>query len=289
MDLDQRLRAAVSHFWNTRDVQARLQGGTTGQRDAGARSAVTGGKQMNGFVNLIRDLLIESGIPAPSVYCEKNVELPGYFRPEKCWDLLVVVEGSLIASIEFKSQVGSFGNNYNNRTEEALGSATDIWAAYREGAFKPSARPWLGYLMLLEEAPAAMRPVRASEPHFKVFSEFRNASYAQRYEILLSKLLRERLYDGTCFILSDSTSGPQGGYREPNPELTFRKFAESLIARAVAHVKTAPPNPSPLIKVPDAAQLKDGDAKSAPKGDVLENAVDPHVPKGRAPRRKRKT
>ncbi len=39
----------------------------------------------------------------------------------KKWDLLVV-EGCLIAAIEFKSQVGSFGNNYNNRTEEALGS-----------------------------------------------------------------------------------------------------------------------------------------------------------------------
>jgi len=52
-----------------------------------------------------------------------------------------------VAAIEFKSQVGSFGNNYNNRTEEAIGSASDIWGAYREGAFKPSARPWLGYLM----------------------------------------------------------------------------------------------------------------------------------------------
>jgi hypothetical protein len=45
--------------------------------------------------------------------------------------------------MEFKSQIGpSFGNNFNNRTEEALGSATDIWAAYREGAFKPSSRPF---------------------------------------------------------------------------------------------------------------------------------------------------
>ena len=80
---------------------------------------------------------------------------------------------AILAGIEFKSQVGSFGNNYNNRTEEAIGSATDIWAAYREGAFKPSARPWLGYMMLLEEAPGSMRPVKAQEPHFKVFPEFK--------------------------------------------------------------------------------------------------------------------
>jgi hypothetical protein len=158
MDLDARLRKAIKYFWQTRDSQAKKQGARTGQRDAGARSAVTGGKQLNGFVNLVRNLLVDSGIPKPSVFCERGVELPGFFRPEKCWDLLVVVGGSLVASIEFKSQIGpSFGNNYNNRTEEALGNATDIWAAFRNGAFKPSGRPWLGYMMLLEETPRVDR------------------------------------------------------------------------------------------------------------------------------------
>ena len=108
-----------------------------------------------------------------------DIELPGWYRPEKKWDLLVVADGKLLAGIEFKSQVGSFGNNYNNRTEEAIGSATDIWAAYREGAFKPSARPWLGYLMLLEEAPGSVTPVRAREPHFKVFPEFKRSVVRQ--------------------------------------------------------------------------------------------------------------
>lgn len=102
---------------------------------------MTGGAQMNGFIKLVRSLLCENGVPKAHVYCEKCVELPGWYRPEKKWDLLVVSDGKLLAGIEFKSQVGSFGNNYNNRTEEAIGSAVDIWAAYREGAFKRSARP----------------------------------------------------------------------------------------------------------------------------------------------------
>jgi hypothetical protein len=80
---------------------------------------------MNGFVNLVRDLVCKSGLPDAHVYCEKYVELPGWYRPEKKWDLLIVSDGRLLAGIEFKSQVGSFGNNYNNRTEEAIGSATD--------------------------------------------------------------------------------------------------------------------------------------------------------------------
>ena len=193
---------------------------------------------MNGFINLVRDFLCESGLPKAHVYCEKSVELPGWYRPEKKWDLLVVSNGKLLAGIEFKSQVGSFGNNYNNRTEEAIGSATDIWAAYREGAFKPSARPWLGYLMLLEEAPSSVSPVRAREPHFKVFPEFKEASYAKRYEILLTKLVRERLYDAACFLMANATDGLRGVYGEPAQELSFRNFIESLAAKAIAVAKS---------------------------------------------------
>lgn len=237
-EIEEKLRVAITHFWASRETQAQKQGSKTGVRDAGARAAVTGGSQMDGFVALVRDLLEESGVVKPVIYCERFVELPGWFRPEKKWDLLVVVESCLIAAIEFKSQVGSFGNNYNNRTEEAVGSATDMWAAYREGAFKPSARPWLGYLMLLEDAPGSTRPVRAQEPHFKVFEEFKSASYAKRYEILLTKLVRERLYDATCFLMSNSVDGPGGAYSEPVPELNFTKFISSLLAKAIACKKT---------------------------------------------------
>ncbi|MGA9593622.1 MAG: PaeR7I family type II restriction endonuclease, partial [Candidatus Acidiferrales bacterium] len=178
-DLEKRLRQAIKHFWSTRETQAEKQGSKTGARDAGARTAVTGGRQMDGFVSLVRDYLCENGLPKTQVYCEKQIELPGWYRPEKKWDLLLIENGQFLAGIEFKSQVGSFGNNCNNRTEEAIGSACDLWAAYREGAFKPSARPWLGYLMLLQDAPGSSRPVRAQEPHFKVFPEFKSASYAK--------------------------------------------------------------------------------------------------------------
>jgi hypothetical protein len=233
-EVDLKLKSAVAQFWSSRETQAQKQGTKTGLRDAGSRAAVTGGSQMDGFVALVRDLLEESGVDRPVVYCDRYMEIPGWFRPEKKWDLLVVVEGCLIAAIEFKSQIGSFGNNFNNRTEEAVGSATDLWAAYREGAFKPSARPWLGYLVLLEDARASTRPVKAQEPHFKVFEEFRAASYARRYEILLTKLVRERLYDSTCFLMSNSTEGPKGQYSEPVPELSFTNFISSLLAKAIA-------------------------------------------------------
>jgi len=241
-DIDKELRRAIKHFWLTRQRQSKKQGSKSGARDAGARTAVTGGHQMDGFINLVRDYLCSNGLPKAQVFCGKALEIPGWYRPEKQWDLLVISDGELIAGIEFKSQVGSFGNNYNNRTEEAIGGATDIWAAFREGAFKPSARPWLGYMMLLEDAPASMRPVKAREPHFKVFPEFIDASYGKRYEILLTKLVRERLYDSACFLLSNAKSGAKGDYRDPAAELTFEKFIASLLARATAIAKTRKPN-----------------------------------------------
>lgn len=234
-ELDEQVRRAVRHFWTTRGRQAKNQGAKTGQKDQGDRSAVTGGAQMDGFVRLTKDILIEAGLSESVVFSKGQVDLPGYFRPEKRWDLLVVVDGQLLASIEFKSHVGpSFGNNFNNRAEESLGNATDLWAAYREGAFQPSQRPWLGYLMLLEDAPGSCRPVGVQESHFKVFDEFRDSSYAKRYEILLTKLLRERLYDGACLLLSSRHDGSRGFYVEPNEEIGFKAFATSLLARAIA-------------------------------------------------------
>lgn len=238
-DLRGRVGSAVRQFWRTRQRQERKQGKATGKRDQGSRSAVTGGAQMDGFVQLVSELLVESGIPDATIYRKRNVEIPGFFRPTKEWDLLVVIDGHLLASIEFKSQVGpSFGNNYNNRTEEALGSATDMWAAYREGAFRDSPKPWLGYFMLLEEAPRSISPVAVTEPHFAVFEEFRGASYAKRYELFCLKLARERLYDASCFLMSDKAGGLKGRYTEPVLELGFGNFVASLTGRAIAYSRS---------------------------------------------------
>jgi hypothetical protein len=238
-DLDARVAAAVRLFWATRRRQAARQG-RSGPRDAGARAAVTGGRQMSGFVGLVRDVLTESGVPGESVHTDAALELPGWFRAEKKWDLIVVHRGELVAAVEFKSQVGpSFGNNFNNRTEEALGSATDLWAAFREGAFRPSARPWLGYVMLLESCPASSRPVATSEPHFGVFPEFRGASYQRRYGVLIEKLVRERLYDAACLLVSDAAGGARSGAStQPLPELTMSNLLRGLRAKVIAHLGT---------------------------------------------------
>jgi len=236
MAFDYRLSKAIQHFWTIRTNQHKTQGATSGVKDYGNRGAVTGGKHLDGFISLLADILSESGLPNSSIHTRKTT-LPGYFRPTKDWDLVVVVDDHLLASIEFKAQVGSFSNNFNNRVEEALGSSSDLLTAYREGKFKPSQRPWLGWLMLLEDSPKSTTPVKIREPYFEVFSEFKNTSYAKRYEIFCERMVRERLYDSTCFLMSNETDGLRGGYTEPNEELSFKSFATSLSAHAIAYSK----------------------------------------------------
>jgi len=227
---------AVQHFWAVRSQQQRKQGSATGQKDYGARAAVTGGKHLDGFIALLAELLSEAGLPDSTIH-KRSTTLPGYFRPTKNWDLVVVFHDQLLASIEFKAQVGSFGNNFNNRVEEALGNSTDLLTAYREGKFKPSQKPWLGWLMLLEDSPKSTSPVGVAEPHFEVFPEFKETSYAKRYELFCERLVRERLYDSACFLMSSEAVGLKGGYSEPNEELAFRFFAASLTAHAMVHAK----------------------------------------------------
>jgi hypothetical protein len=163
-----------------------------------------------------------------------RLEPPGWFRAEKKWDLVVVRRGGdLVVAIETKSHAGpSFGNNFNNRAEEAIGSASDLWAAYREGVFRPSVRPLLGYLMVVDDSPQSRAPVGTKAPHFSVLPEFANASYCDRYKLLVLKLLRERLYDAAGLIFTSSDSAESGDYTQPSEEATFESFANALRAAA---------------------------------------------------------
>ncbi len=229
-EIGQRTGQAVSIYWATRTAQQKKQQ-QIGRADQGLRSAVTGGAQMDGFIQLFTDLITDSGLPSEFIRRKKAVELPGFFRPTKEWDLIVVKDDTLIAAIEAKSQVGpSFGNNFNNRTEEALGSALDLWTAYREGAFLSSPQPFLGYFFMLEDSPASNSPVRVAEPHFKVFREFVNASYMMRYEVFCRKLVLERHYTSAAFITSDRINGQAGDYRIPATDLSVEAFSKALVS-----------------------------------------------------------
>ena len=124
VNYEKQTKEAVKAFWGNR-AAARDKQIALGKIDQGERAAVTSGKNMDGFSVLIVDLIRNNGLKDAEIHQKRALlTLPGYFRPTKLWDMVVMREGRLVAAIELKSQVGpSFGNNFNNRTEEAIGTA----------------------------------------------------------------------------------------------------------------------------------------------------------------------
>ncbi|MCI0653359.1 MAG: PaeR7I family type II restriction endonuclease [Methylococcaceae bacterium] len=228
-------KEAVMAFWGNRE-KARQKQIEAGKPDQGERAGVTAGKNMDGFIALVKDIVHANGLAHAEIHQERRVlTLPGFFRPTKLWDLLVMNKGRLVAALEFKSQVGpSFGNNFNNRTEEAIGTAHDLWTAYREGAFGEQTKPFLGWLMLLEDCPKSNMPVRDESPHFPVFSEFKAASYAQRYNILCRKLIQEQLYTVATILTSPRSALNTGDYKELSDMTGLRTFVTELAGHVAA-------------------------------------------------------
>jgi len=239
LDIDRRLQAAVQSYWNARRRNKEKQI-KSGKIDAGTRGEVTGGTQMGALEVLVSDILCEAGLKKLDVRTRTALELPGYFRATKKWDLIVVSNGALVLAMEFKSQAGkSIGNNVNNRSEEAVGSAKDIWTAFREGRFGESLPPFLGYLFLLEDRDNVKLPVGNKEPYFRVDPEFcsqadqgkrhsqhKGVSYSKRYELLCRRLVLERLYSSACFMMA--TNSRKTRVTQPAEDLTFQRFVAAL-------------------------------------------------------------
>ena len=217
-DYENKARKAVKSFWKKRDESGVRLGGNSDQ-----------------FVSLVKDIVRANGLANAEV-CQKRamLTLPGYFRPTKLWDILVIYKGELIAAIELKSQVGSFGKNFNNRAEEAIGSAHDFWTACREGAFKNRSPPFLGWLMLVEDAPESRKPVKDHSPNFKIFDDFKDASYLERYDILCQKLNQERLYTTASVMTSPRRAAKTGDYSDVSPMTSLKTFVTSLAGHIAA-------------------------------------------------------
>jgi len=235
VDSEKKTRAAVKSFWSRRQHASRQQR-ASGSGDRGERSAVTAGKNMQGFHALVRELVRSDGLDSATIQLQSvALTLPGYFRPTKRWDILVIDGQRLVAALEFKSHVGpSFGNNFNNRAEEAIGTAHDFWTAHREGAFGEIPRPFLGWLILVEDADRSRCPVRDRSPHFPVSREFENASYIERYHVLCKRLMLEHLYSAATAMTSPRTAIRNGRFGSFDDMTSLHTFASTLAAHIAA-------------------------------------------------------
>ncbi len=235
VDYESKARQAVKTFWKKRKA-ARKKQIKSGKADQGERAGVTSGKNMDRFMDLVLDIVRANGLAHAKIHKKRAVlTLPGYFRPTKLWDLLVIYKGELIAAIELKSHVGpSFGNNFNNRTEEAIGTAHDFWTAYREDAFGKQPRPFVGWLMLVEDAPKSRAAVKDKSPHFPIFEEFKGASYLKRYDLLCQKLVKEQLYTTASIVTSPRSAASTGEFSGLSSMTDLKTFVTSLAGHVAA-------------------------------------------------------
>ena len=219
------IKTAIKSFWETKQKQLTASGDTSN------RGAVVGGKQLDAFAEMLKTIAIEQGVPEECIYTSQAY-LPGYFRSSKDWDFLIIAPNKkLIAAVELKSQIGSYGNNFNNRTEEAIGSAVDLWTAFRENQFPGQSAPWIGYLTVVGKDEASTNPVRNNEPHYPVLPEFKTASYLDRYRILCQKLILERHYSMAALIC---TSGPRH-FEDVSEDTSIEKFILSFIGHLISN------------------------------------------------------
>lgn len=227
-----RLRQAVRSFWSRRSSAAAKQR-AAGRSDQGNRGAVTGGKTMDSFRDMIVDVVKRHGPKGVEIHRDKSmVVLPGFFRPTKQWDLLVVHAGRLLAALELKSLCGpSFGNNANNRCEEALGSACDFRKAQSEGLFGNGANPFLGYFILVEDAAKSREPVNSRSPHFPTDPCFQGASYQRRMQLMCERMVQQQLY-ACAAVLTSPVSSTSGDYANLSMHTSFRQ----LLTRLASHL-----------------------------------------------------
>jgi hypothetical protein len=100
VNFSERARSAVTSFWQSR-LSAHQKQIDGGRIDQGERSAVTAGKNMDGFVSLIKAIILENGLTDAEVFVRSNlVILPGFYRPTKKWDLLTIHHGRLVVAKE---------------------------------------------------------------------------------------------------------------------------------------------------------------------------------------------
>ena len=238
--IDTQIAAAVREFWRSRESGSGAQ--------QGGRGHVVGGKNMDPFVDVLLAVTRHVGLPDHSVCTDTaSVSLPGYYRPAKRWDVVVVHEHRLLAAVEMKSQVGSFGNNINNRTEEAIGTAEDFRTALRNGLYdgtrfkapplltgEPAPRPlspapFTGYVLLLEDCNDTSRPVPAESRYYELDPDLARASYAQRYQLFCERAMHQELYRAAALILSPRQGGSgEGEHRSLSEATSVRRFCAML-------------------------------------------------------------
>lgn len=229
MPSSDRVTAAIAAFWGSRATQLAAIGNSQG----GTRDAVVGGQHLNAVRDLLVDEMIRTGAPIANTHATGSAKtMPGYFRPSKNWDLAVKNDAGAVAALfELKSQVGSFGNNANNRAEEAVGNPIDLDQAVAHGIVP--VRPWTAYIFVIEDAEASRhsRNTRATTA-YPIDPVFETVSYVDRVGILAERAVESGLYDAAWVVATPKPAGLDSPvfWSDANETVSWRAFSAALSA-----------------------------------------------------------
>lgn len=193
--------------------------------------------RMERLIVLLADLVGKNGHGDELILTRNNGSptLPGFYEQTTEWDFIVMRQNRLVAVIRVDTVLNSAAENEHQRTAEAVYAAHALQAAYRCGMFgELTKRPFVGWLMLVEDAPGSRSPVAERSPHFPVRPEFQNASYLQRYDLLCRKLMQESLYTAASVITSPATAARNGGFAEVSESTGLKNFITTFAAHIAA-------------------------------------------------------
>jgi hypothetical protein len=225
----QDLNTAIAAYWAAKGEQQAAAEAVSSTAEGSAK-AVRGGGHFNPVANLLARFFTDAGYPPESIAANgRKVILPGHFRPNKAWDPVVIHREVLVAAIELKALGGpSYGNNYNNRVEEALGNAVDLSHASRAG-LTGQEKPWLGYFFLLDDSPESRQPREPrTNPVIPAAPEWPVLSFQERFALTGRRFVDEGLYDAVCYVTASKTEPLP---KEPEPLLDWRHFSAAIEAR----------------------------------------------------------
>ena len=198
----------------------------------GNRGVMIGGGAMNGFAYADQVVALSAGVPEDDIIISRSAQdrratLPGFFRPSKNFDFVIIQNQIPVVALEFKSINSSFGNNMNNRADEAIGQGTDLNAMY-DGNGISAGDFFSGYILCMADTEDSRRVTREiTLPLINLNIEMNRLSYQGRGDAMCLRLEEECTWTCTSFLSSDLLEC-NGDYTVHNPENSPTRFLHSL-------------------------------------------------------------
>lgn len=183
---------------------------------------------------LLAELVHKNGHGDEHVVTKENgpPTLPGFYEKTTDWDFMVIRKNRLVAVVRLDAVTEE--GNHHQQIAEAVYAAHAFQAAYGVGMFEAIARPFVGWLMLSEDATGARSPVTERIPHFPVRPEFQIDSSLQRYDQVCPKLMLENLYTAASVITSPATAARNGRFTEVSELTGLKNFVTTFAAHIAA-------------------------------------------------------